>query len=187
MIEFSKKKKEFAEIYDKYVKKIFRFVYLKVDSVQLAEDITSETFLRGWQAYSKTSANLEDFKNNNGKNNKEISPVKNPQAFLFQIARNLIVDYYRRRSRENIVSFNELGNIPDPKDSKKEIDMTYDMLRIKAAISQLKDEDQELIILRYVNELSIPEISKILNKTENATRVSISRALERLRKIIQET
>ncbi len=81
-----KLKKTFSAIYDKYINKIYRFVFIKVNSQEIAEDLTSETFLRGWEAYKKAS-------------NPHRQKIDNPSAFLYQIARNLVIDQYREKGR----------------------------------------------------------------------------------------
>jgi RNA polymerase sigma-70 factor (ECF subfamily) len=80
-------RKEFSKLYDKYIAKIYRFIYLKVNSEEIAQDLCSETFLKGWQA----------FKNSQNK-------IENPSAFLYRIARNLVTDYYREKGRTQVVS-----------------------------------------------------------------------------------
>ncbi|MCK4525285.1 MAG: RNA polymerase sigma factor, partial [Candidatus Andersenbacteria bacterium] len=77
----------FAEIYDFYVVRIFRFVYLKTSSKETAEDLTSDTFLKCWR-YIKQ-------KNEAGK--KEIVKNNKISSFLYKIARNLIIDHYRKK------------------------------------------------------------------------------------------
>src|SRR3989344_7851579 len=79
-------KETFSKIYDQWVGKIYRFVFLKVNSEAMAQDITSETFTRCWEC----------FKNGD--------TINNPSAFLYQIARNLVVDFYRQKGKTQIVS-----------------------------------------------------------------------------------
>ena len=88
----NKKRKIFSKIYDKYVERIYRFVFLKVSSREVAEDLTAETFLKAWEVYRKPQ-----FSN-------PASQIENPQAFLYKIAKNLIIDHYRQKSRFKIIS-----------------------------------------------------------------------------------
>ena len=158
------KKKEFSKIYDKFVEKIFRFIFLKVNSKEVAEDLTSETFLKTWQAFKE-------------------SKIENPKAFLYKTARNLIVDFYRKKEKENFASLDSLGQLSDPKQDLQEkvfFDSKVEMIR--KALLNLKEDYQKAIILRYVDGLSIKEVSQIMEKSEDATRVLIHRALEALKK-----
>jgi len=177
----NKKRKIFSKIYDKYVERIYRFVFLKVSSREVAEDLTAETFLKAWEAYNKPY-NL-NIKNSNPKSKIQNpkSNIENPQAFLYKIAKNLIIDHYRQKSRFKIISTEHAEFIPASENLEQKMDLDLNMLRVRTALSQLKDDYQEVVIWHYLNELSISEIAKILEKSENAVRVTLSRALEKLR------
>jgi RNA polymerase sigma-70 factor (ECF subfamily) len=163
-------KKEFSKIYDQNIEKIYRFIFLKVNSQEIAEDLTSEVFLKAWKAFKKP--------NSKSKNQNEI---ENPQAFLYQIAKNLVTDFYRKKEKNRIVSL-ENFQIKDPKeDLEKKAILTSDLEQIKRALQNLKEEYQEVIIWRYLDELSISQIAKIIEKSEEAVRIMIHRALKELK------
>lgn len=156
--------KAFSKIYDQNVEKIYRFVYIKVNSQEIAEDLTSETFVRVW----------ESFKNGN--------TIENPRAFLYQVARNLIVDFYREKGRFQIISDEYIKGIIDPKnDLEEKIIKNAELERIRQALTKIKEDYQDVIIWHYLDNLSVPEIAKILNKSEDAVRVTLHRALNALR------
>lgn len=158
-------RKIFSKIYDSYVEKIYRFIFFKVSSKEIAEDLTSETFLRGWKTFK------------NEKNN-----IENPPAFLYKIARNLVIDYYREKGKFQVVSAENIALI-DPRTNLEEKMITNsDLEMVKKALFNLKDEYQEAIIWYYLDGLSVSEIAKLLDRTEPATRVLISRALKTLKK-----
>jgi len=158
------KRKEFSKIYDKFLNSIFRFIFLKVNSEEVAKDLTSETFLRVW----------EKFKN---------SEIENPRAFLFKTARNLITDFYREKAKINSASLESLPNLPDPRQNLEEKIVFDERVKlVKKALANLKEEYQEAIILRYIDGLSLKEISEILEKSPSATRVLIHRAILALKK-----
>jgi len=160
-------KKEFSKIYDKYINQIYRFVFLKVNSKEIAEDITSETFLKVWESY---------------KNNK----IENVSAFLYQVARNLLTDYYRQKSRTQFLPLDSVSIIDPSNNLKEESQDKSDIEIIKSALSRLENENyQNIIIWHYLNDLSIKEISKINNQSEGAVRVMLSRALKELKEIIE--
>jgi RNA polymerase sigma-70 factor (ECF subfamily) len=156
-------KKEFGKIYDKYINKIYRFVFVKVSSEEIAQDICSETFLKGWEA----------FKGN--------TKIDNPSAFLYQVARNLVIDHYRQKGKAQIVSTDSLP-IPDPRTGLEErIALNSDLDQIKASLVNLREDYQNVIIWRYLDDMSIPEVAKMMNKSEEATRVTLCRALKCLK------
>ena len=153
----------FSKIYDKYIEKIYRFIFLKVSSQEIAQDLTSETFLKGW----------ESFKNG--------TKIENPQAFLYRIARNLVIDFYREKGRTQVVSA-EYTPIIDPRQNLEEKSiLKSDIDNIRTALVSLKEEYQDVIIWHYLDDLPISEISQMLDRTEEATRVLLSRALKSLR------
>ncbi len=154
---------EFAKIYDKYVAKIYRFVVLKVSSREVAQDLCSETFLKGWEVFKQEK-------------------IDNPQAFLYRIAKNLIIDHYREKGRTQIVSADDLPIVdPDCKIEEKAA-LDSDINQIKAKLADLSDDYQNVIIWHYLDDLPICEVANLLDRSEEATRVLLHRALEALRK-----
>ncbi|MDD5145094.1 MAG: RNA polymerase sigma factor [Candidatus Pacebacteria bacterium] len=157
-------RKEFGKIYDQCIDKIYRFVFLKVSSEDIAQDLCSETFLRGWEAYRVDATKIE-----------------NPQAFLYRIARNLVTDYYREKSRKQTISADNLP-IPDPRQTMAETAaINSDLARVKIALTDLREDYQNVIIWHYLEDLPIAEVAKMLDKTEDTTRVTLHRALKSLR------
>ncbi len=161
-----KSRKKFSKLYDENVDKIYRFIYLKVSSPEVAQDITSQVFMKGWKSFS------ED--------------IKNPRAFLYQIARNSIVDFYRKRDRAQFVSVDDV-QVTDPTPGpEEEASLGSDVEFVKKNLKKLKAEYQDMILWRYVDDLSIKEISKIVNKKPGAVRVSLHRAVQSLKNEINE-
>lgn len=162
--------KEFSKIYDQYIERIYRFIFLKVNSKELAEDLTSETFLRTWQVFQEGREKIE-----------------NMNAFLYQVARNLVNDYYREKRKAQIVSTEFAPTLIDPAENIEEkLSRQSDLEVIKKAMQDLNEDYQNAILWYYIEGLSVKEIAKILDKSEGATRVLISRALKSLRNKIEE-
>ena len=164
-------RKIFSKIYDQYVEKIYRFIFLKVNSQEVAEDLTSETFLRTWEKFKQGSGN----------------PIENPQAFLYRTARNLVIDYYREKSKAEVVSAEE-RSLLDPREDLQKIALkNSDLETIKGALASLKEDYQNVIIWHYLDDLPISEVAKLLGRTEEATRVLLHRALVALRQKLNST
>lgn len=156
-------RKEFSKIYDQCINKIYRFILLKVSSEEVAQDLCSETFLKGWEAY---------------KNNPKI---KNPSAFLYRIARNLVIDYYRAKARAQFVSPEVVPIIdPNPGLEEKAV-LNSDLGQVKAVLADLKEDYQNVIIWHYLDDLPIPKVAEMMDKTEETTRVTLHRALKALK------
>ena len=156
-------RKTYSDIYDKHVDKIYRFIVLKVKSSETAEDLCSEVFLRGWQAF------------------KGETKIDNIQAFLYQIARNLLSDHYREASKAQLVSVEYAPIIDSRQGLEEKAFISSDLGLVKTALANVKDEYREVIIWYYLDELKIPEIAKILDKSEGTCRVLIHRALKALK------
>ena len=161
-------RKEFSQIYDNYISKIYRFIFLKVSSIETAEDLTSETFLRGWQVYENRADDLE-----------------NPQAFLYQIARNLVIDHYRKKAKNQVVSVDQNPLIDPRVNLEKNAEKNSDLMNIRNAMADLKDEYQNVLIWHYLDDLPVREVAKLMDKSEENTRVLLHRALKSLKKTIQ--
>ncbi len=159
--------KKFSKIYDQYISRIYRFVFLRVNSRDIAQDLTSETFTRAW----------DKFKGNSG------SEVKNWLGFLYQIARNLVTDFYREQGKVQIISASYVADPAMGLEEKAFLSSEAD--QIKAALSKLGEEQQEVIIWRYLDGLSNKEIALILAKSEGTVRVIIHRALKEVRKNLE--
>lgn len=162
--------KIFSDIYDAYVDKIYRFVFLKVGTQEIAEDLTSEVFSRAWAVFSRREKTIE-----------------NINAFLYQIARNLVVDHYRQKGQAVFVSADNV-TLGDPEGEIGEKAMVQsDVELVKGALANIKDEYREAVVWHYLNELSVPEIAKMTKKSEEAVRVTIHRGLKAIREELGDT
>ncbi len=164
------KKEQFSQIYQDHIEKIYRFVYVKVDSAETAQDITSKVFLRAWEAFIAPGKGIE-----------------NPGAFLYQTARNAVVDHYRAQGRSKTVPIGETEIAQGGTTIHQAAELAADVERVKTAIQQLKKDYQDVIILHYLEDLKTPEIAQLLGKPEGTVRVMIHRGLKDLRGIIQES
>ncbi len=187
---------QFLELYDAYVGKIYRYIYFRVGSPEQAQDLTSEVFLKSWQ-YLNGLRTKDYGQSSNQDGSKELSgssrwtvvgrQIKNPRAFFYQVARNLIVDFYRQRDRSPL-SLEEIADktIADKTDGPGEMaSVALDMESVKKALMHLSGDYREIIIWRYLDELEIKEIAEILDKREGAVRTLLSRALANLKEILK--
>lgn len=163
----------FGKVYDEYVNRIYRFIYFKVSSPEEAQDIASETFLRAWQYIQE------------GKSIKQLS------AFLYSIARNLVIDHYRRKvlslNAEEAETAGLFSDKVDHKvDLKNKIETNRDFSSLLIAMKKMKEEYREIVQLKYLDELSVGEIAEILGKTKGAVRVTLHRASKTLREICDQ-
>jgi len=168
---YTKKDTEaYAELYDLYVKRIYRFVFFKVGSHENAEDVTSEVFLKAWQYLIGGSESANEIKSFSG--------------LLYRIARNTIVDFYRSRSVKNEVPMEEDLEVSDSGQWYGDLGDKMETEKIIQTIKKLKQEYQEVLTLKYVDELEVKEIAEITGKGQVAVRVTLHRALKKLKEIL---
>ena len=158
----------FLEAYDKYAPSIFRHIFFRVSDRNLAEDLTQETFFKAWRHVV-------------GNKNREIENFK---AFFYKIANNLIIDYYRRKSRmpANIDDIPEKEFAIESMERKVADDFEKDI--IIRSLEEIGDEYRRIILCRYVDGLSIKEISEITGKTRGNVSVMIYRGLKMLKNLL---
>jgi RNA polymerase sigma-70 factor (ECF subfamily) len=111
------------------------------------------------------------------------------RALFYKIARNVVIDHYRSQTQSaNTIYEEDLKvEIPDDKQNiAEQIDIKANLAQIETAMFELKDDYREALVMRYVNELSVKEMSQILGKTPGNIRVLVYRAMEALKKINQE-
>jgi RNA polymerase sigma-70 factor (ECF subfamily) len=150
----------FALLYDRYVQPLYHYCYHRTNSVHDAEDLTSQTFLAALEAFPHYRWDGHF------------------AAWLFTIARNKVVDYYRRTPN---VPLEESMVPPFHSDLADETEISQQKGILLHAIWALNEDEQELIRLRYVAELSFAEIAKVLHKSEGATKKMLYRLLARLK------
>jgi len=159
-----KLEKQFLDAYDQYAEAILRHVFLRVDSWAIAQDLTSETFVKTWQ-----------FIAGGGK-------VKNFKSFLYRVCNNLIIDYYRSKTKTNI-SLEDIGEQSEPVQAMpyKDIDTSIMFESIKKHLDSLPYDYKQILIYRYIDELDITEIKKITGKSITNIYTIIHRGLKMLR------
>jgi RNA polymerase sigma-70 factor (ECF subfamily) len=157
-------KKEFSSLYDDNVEKIYRFSFLKVGSKEVAEEITSETFLKAWKFFKKQGTER----------------INNTQAFLYKVAKNLIIDHYRKAGKTKTYSIDDF-ELPDSENIHENAEIKSDFDNARTVLASMSDDYQQVIICRHIEGMSIPEISKIMHKSEGATRAILHRALTELK------
>ena len=170
-VRLNKDAESYGKLYDYYVDRIFRFILFKVATSEIAEDLTSEVFLKTWEYINGTP-----------------KKIGNLNALLYKVARNCVIDYYRSKNREAVCTDEEcFENICDERsDLENETAVKLDVQSIEKHLAKLKDAYREVIILKYVEDFSISEISELMDKSNGTVRVLLHRALKALKDIAGE-
>ncbi|MDD5605936.1 MAG: sigma-70 family RNA polymerase sigma factor [Patescibacteria group bacterium] len=149
----------FGQLYEVWAGKVYRFVYIKVKSVPVAEDLTSEIFLKAWQK-------IHQFKPKEG---------AKFSSWLYAIARNAVVDYYRVSSRREI-SFEDLPEMADLEGEEPYTEAS----ELEAVLDKMPAEYAKVLRLRFAEEIPIARVAQIMKKKEANVRALTHRALKRL-------
>lgn len=161
-----KDKEAYGNIYKLFYKRIYRYCLFNLRDRELAQDTCQETFLKAWKA-------LPQFK---------LSKGGSFQAYLFRISRNLIIDFSRKKKAIRLEKYHD---IQSENELSEEADKKTNIAKLKSAISKLKQEDKQIIILRYFEDLTLAEIAKAINTKEGAIRVRVHRITKKLKEVFE--
>ena len=160
----------FAELYDIFIDLIYRYVYYRVNQADV-EDVVENIFLKIWE-------NVRKYRQ---QKNTHFS------SWIFRIAHNMVIDYYRSNK---VHEYDELDlNLVDHDREHNPIRKTQDSLNqrdLKAALTKVKKQYRDILIYKFINELSNKEVSQILKKSEGSLRILQFRALRALKKELIE-
>ena len=161
----------FAELYEEYMPKVFRYIRYKVNAVQVTEDLTSTVFEKALTNFSKFSSDKASF-----------------STWIFSIARNTVIDHYRVRGRRQTVSLEETTDISSGDLSPEEELLKKEELRkLRVSLSGLSREEQEIISLKFGSELNNRQIAKMLGLSESNVGTKLYRAVRKMRDGFQES
>lgn len=151
----------FARLYDHYLQPVYRYLYSRLGDAHSAEDVTSQTFITAYEALPKYREQGQF------------------TAWLFRIARSKMNDHFRRNRRE--VGLAAAGELFEREDALGTLIRAEELSQVRFLIKKLNPEEQDLLRLRYVAELSFGEMAELLGKREDAVKKSVYRLLERLK------
>ena len=162
-------KQAFGEFYSFYLNEIYRYVYFRVHNHHEAEDLTETAFLNAWRYLTA------------GRNTKKID---NPRAWIYRIARNTMIDHFRTKKEEIPI---DLLPVPSQSSNPPETDLINDekIDQLVEHVAKLEPKYQEVIILRFINQMSHAETAQVMEIKENHVRILQYRALEQLRKFYE--
>lgn len=154
----------FGQIYDIWANKVYRFVYLKVKNAPTAEDLTSEVFLKAWER-------IHQYK-----------PQKDAKfsTWLYTVARNTIIDFYRS-NKLSAVSFEDLPEMADLEGEEPYREAS----QLEESLKRLPQEYEKVLRLRFVEGYPISKVAQLMRKKEDNVRAITSRALKKLREVLE--
>jgi len=171
IIERAKKDDNAFEIlYNHYFPRIYGYIFKRTGNQQVCEDITSTTFMKAFCNLKKYQHQGYSF-----------------GAWLYKIATNNLIDYYRKTSKKQEVNIDKIQNLEDESPSPEEFaQISQNRQLVGLALKKLSEKNQEILYLKFFAEMSNNEIAEILKISSNNTRVLIYRALKHFQKIYEE-
>jgi len=156
-------------LYDQYVDKIYSYIYHRVSSADIAEDLTAQVFMRMLEAVRNGRPWQTSF-----------------SGWLYRIAHNLVVDSYRRNKRAVFVDVDDVTYLKAADgDPLRSAETKVEMDRLRQALGSLTEEQVQVVTLRFLEDLSIAEVANIMDKTEGAIKALQYRAVLSLRRVMQ--
>lgn len=154
----------FGELYDHYHPQIYRFVLVKVTRREEAEDLTHQVFLNAWQ-------NIGSYKH-----------LGHPfSSWLYQIARNLVIDHYRTKKPDVPLDDVTEDRAPIGGNTEARTDVRLELQKVMEVLAKLKPSYQDIILMRFVEELSLKEVAAAIGKSEGAVKLLQHRAVRQLK------
>jgi RNA polymerase sigma-70 factor (ECF subfamily) len=158
----------FGRLYDMHVDRVYRHIYYRVGNEQDAEDLTQQVFLKAWQAIDRYKKTASPF-----------------IAWLMTVSHNLVVDFFRTRKDNAYLEAEVLadGSASSP---ERAAEASFEQRRLRRAILQLGGDEQQVVILRFMEGFEFSEIASLMGKKEGNVRVILHRALVKLRNILEK-
>lgn len=156
-----------AHIYDTYAPAIYRYVYRRTGHADTAEEITAETFHRFLVALKQGGG-----------------PTDYLSAWLYRVAHNLIVDFYRRQPVQEPATLEGVVLV-DGDQGVEHLERQTRVEQARAALRQLTPLQQQVITLRFLEEMSNEEVARVVERTEGAVKALQHRALNSLRRLLE--
>ncbi|MEK7554606.1 MAG: sigma-70 family RNA polymerase sigma factor [Patescibacteria group bacterium] len=158
----------FDALYEHYLSPIYRFIYMKVSHREEAEDLTHEVFASCWQNLPRYRSKGFPF-----------------SSWLYQIARNKVIDHYRVKRSTIPLEDVDAELVAADFGIERALENRFAIEKIRGALRTLTPDQQDVILMKFMEDLSHREIAAALSKSEGAIRLIQHRALNELRRLIQ--
>ena len=155
----------FAELYEQYLPRVFRYVSYRVPHTQMAEDLTSVVFEKALTSFKSYRPERAAF-----------------STWIFSIARNTVIDHYRVSGKQQNVPLDNASSVSNGKASpEQDVIIAEQHQKLQSCVAQLSPQEQEIISLKFGAEMNNREIAKALGLGESNVGTIVYRAVRRLR------
>ncbi len=156
-----------AEIYDQYSARIYSYIYHRTGDGPAAEDLTGDVFVRMLDAIQQ-----------------DRTWTTTLQGWLYRIAHNLVVDHFRRQSKRDGPSLDERWMAPVS--SEHTFEALFYSNQLRAAMGHLTEEQQQVIVLKFAEDLTNAQVAEVMGKTEGAVKALQHRGVAALRRVMDD-
>lgn len=155
------------EAYEEFSDAIFRHCYFRIGDREKAKDLMQDTFTKSWKYISEGTV------------------VQNLRPFLYRVANNLIIDEYRKKKEVSLDNLMAEGFDPGFEERGK-MDQNIDARMAITVLNQIDEKYREVVLMRYIDDLSPKEIADITGESENNVSVRIHRGLKQAKELLNE-
>ena len=156
----------FAQLYEAYFDKIYRYIVFKISNAIEAEDMTQQVFLKALRSISSFKWKGASF-----------------SSWLYRIAHNQVVDHYRKQAKRVTIPIEDAPVIADTENDPEEmVEHKMNMERVLKATKELTESQREVVSLRFTSEFSIAEVAKLMGKSQGAIKALQHSAVAALRR-----
>jgi RNA polymerase sigma factor (sigma-70 family) len=164
----SSTRETFAKLYDENMSKVYRYIYYQVNNQQLAEDLTSDVFEKALVNFARYNSEKASF-----------------STWIFSIARNRVIDFYRAQPKVQMVSMDEAVTTPSREPGPAEnVENSEEKQLLRECIARLPQNEQEIVRLKFMMEMTNRDIAKALGITESNVGVTLYRIIRKLRETL---
>jgi RNA polymerase sigma-70 factor, ECF subfamily len=157
-----------TEIYDTFAPTIYRYIYRKTGNVETAQDLTAETFQHFLEALKR-----------------EAGPREHLSGWLYRVAHNLVVDFYRRQPDEPPACVDDI-DVGIPATQEQHVAREQRAEAARSAMQQLTPLQQQVMILRFLEDMSLQEVARVLERTVGSIKALQHRAVQSLQRSLEE-
>ncbi len=163
-------KEAFSLLYKEYYVPLYRYIYVRVRNKDTAEDLTQDVFLKIYRSIESLDPS-----------------ISSPLGYFFTIARNTLIDFWRKKGVDTSQDDTELDQVADPgPDALAGAQLKEQSSLLRECLKELTKDQREVVTLRFIEDLSTSEIAAQLGKKETAVRQLQVRGLKSLGKIFKE-
>ena len=161
--------RDFAELYKAHLRDVYSYAYYRIGNHHDAEDLTEQTFLQAYRHFERAQRESDG------------RPLR---PWLIRIAHNLAANYYRDRSRRPQTPIEDASVLSAPHDTEALVEGRERLERIIEGVRELPEDRREALIMRFALGMDNREISRVMGRSDGATKVLIHRAIKQLEEIV---